>query len=293
MSRPPIIPIPTSRIPRRRPGLVRRVRILGIMGSVLLLLPTLPAQSAPPAVIGRAPSPSEVIAANVAVLGQGEIPAQQKAIATLGALPGPEVDRVLLALFERYRTGDLPVALWLEFFDAAARRDNPELKARLAEREKKLAASHDPLSPYRECLDGGDAAAGREIFTKRVEAGCVRCHSWNGEGGHIGPDLAPLHQVANRISILESIIDPNAVVAPGFQNILLTLKSGETVSGIMSFESDEQVIITSVVDGKKRTIPAQEITERTALPSPMPPGFGLILGKRAIRDLVEFLAASE
>jgi putative heme-binding domain-containing protein len=115
----------------------------------------------------------------------------------------------------------------------------------------------------------------------------------NGEGGHIGPDLATLHQTTDRLYILESIIDPNAVIAPGFQNVLLTLKSGESVSGILSFESDEEVVITSVVDGKTRKIPANDITERTSLPSAMPPGFGLALGKRAIRDLVEFIASQE
>jgi quinoprotein glucose dehydrogenase len=105
--------------------------------------------------------------------------------------------------------------------------------------------------------------------------------------------LTTLHQTTERIYILESIVEPNAVIAPGFQNVLLTLKSGETVAGILSFETEDEVVITSVVDGKKRKVPAGEIKERTPLPSAMPPGFGVALGKRAIRDLVQFLATME
>jgi len=61
----------------------------------------------------------------------------------------------------------------------------------------------------------------------------------------------------------------------------------------VSFESTDDITITSVVDGKKRRLKTADIAERTPLPSAMPPGLGLVLGKRAIRDLVEFLATLE
>jgi putative heme-binding domain-containing protein len=249
------------------------------------------AHAAPPAPANPALAPAQVVAANAAVLEtEGDIHAKQKALEAIGAQPGPEADRVLLAQFERFQKGGLPLGLWLELFEAAAKRDNPELKARVAEQQQKVAASHDPLSPYRECLEGGDAASGREIFTKKAEAGCIRCHQVNGEGGQIGPDLSSIQQVTDRLYILESIVDPDAVITTGFQNVLLTMKNGETVWGVASFESEEEIVLTSPVDGKKRTLATADIVERKPLPSAMPPGFGLILGKRAVRDLVEFLA---
>jgi hypothetical protein len=48
-----------------------------------------------------------------------------------------------------------------------------------------------------------------------------------------------------------------------------------------------------VVDGKKTKVKTADITERTPLPSPMPPHFGAVLDKRAIRDLVEFIAVGD
>ncbi len=222
-----------------------------------------------------------------------QLHAQQREIAKLATAPGPAADRELLALFERYRAGDLPAGLWLELFDAAAQRENPELKSRLAERARALEKSHDSLSRYRECLEGGDAGAGRAIFLQKPEAGCIRCHRVSGEGGEIGPELTALRQATDRVFILESIVDPNTTIATGFQNFLLTLKSGDAVSGVVTFESSDELVVTSPVDGRKRRVKTADIVERMPLPSAMPPGFGIVLGKRAIRDLVEFIATVE
>ena len=264
-------------------------RDLALPFAILMLLVMAGAASASP---GKARAPQSVAALAV-VLEKGELREQQEAMTALGNRPGPEADRVLLAQFDRFANGKLPPGLWLEFFDAVAKRKNPELQARWVKHQQKVSSSRDPLTPYRECLEGGNADSGREIFTKKVEAGCIRCHRVNGEGGEIGPDLSSIRQVTDRLYILESIVDPNAVIAAGFQNVMLTFKNGDSAWGIANFESDDQIILTSPVDGKKHTYAAADIVDRTPLPSAMPPGFGLILGKRAIRDLVEFLATNK
>lgn len=228
-----------------------------------------------------------------AAIESGDLRAGQKAIAQLAAQPGAAADRALLALFDRYLAGTLPAGLWLDLFEAAAARSSPELKSRLAAHEKKLADSRDPLARYRDCLEGGNAQAGREIFTKSPVANCVRCHRIEDEGAEIGPNLTVMRQVTDRIFILESIVDPSTTITAGFSHVLLTLKDGQSASGLLASEDNDEIILTSIVDGKKRTVPRADIVERTALPSAMPPGFAQILGKRALRDVVEFLASPE
>jgi len=286
-----ILPVPPFQANRRNRGQRHGGVIVAIAAFVLRSAAV--GQEEPGPALGAKAQRSAIVAEDAAVLERGRIRAQQKALASLGAQPGAEADQVLLAQFDRYRAGKLPLALWLDLFEAAAKRTDARLKGRLAEREREAGNSHDSLRSYRECLEGGDAEAGREIFTKKPQAGCIRCHTVNNAGGHIGPDLTTLHQTTERIFILESIIEPNAVIAPGFENVLLTLQDGKTVTGILSFEGEEEVTITSTVDGRKRKIPTAKIKERTPLPSAMPPGFGLALGKRAIRDLVQFLATIE
>lgn len=245
---------------------------------------------------GQNPPPDEpvrLLAEEAAVLENGRLSARQRALARLAVHPDPAASELLAAQFERYRTGDLPPALWLDLFEAAARRGDARLPALLAEREAALAQSNDPLARFRECLQGGNAEAGRMIFTSKPAAGCARCHAVDGQGGAIGPDLTWLRHSVDRLRILESIIQPDATHAPGFQPAVIRLKSGEELGGVVTWEGREEITLTSLADGKKRNLKTAEIQERIPAASPMPPAFGVVLSKRNIRDLIEFLAEGD
>ncbi len=236
---------------------------------------------------------SRPAADEAAVLGKGRIRAQQNALARLGRNSDPKADEILLAQFARYRAGELPPALWLDLFEAVGRRDNSMFKAMLAERQRELEKAGDPSLRFRECLEGGNADAGRAVFNKKPEAGCVRCHAVDGKGGQIGPELTWHRRTTERAHLLESIIEPNATMAVGYSCALLKLADGTEISGVISGENAGELTITSVVDGKKRRVKIAEIAERTPLPSLMPPHFGAVLSRREIRDLIEFLAAGD
>lgn len=237
--------------------------------------------------------PERTIAEEVAVLEKGRISARQRSFARLATHPDPAADGILRKQFERYRSHDLPAAVWLDLFDAMAKRGTPELKALLAERDAELAKATNPFKRFEECLEGGNGEAGRAVFEKRPEAGCVRCHSVDGKGGQIGPELTWLRHNTERSHILESIIIPNSTIATGFDSVALKLKSGETVAGIVRGESAVDLTLASFVDGKRSTVKLSKVVERTPLPSPMPPAFGQVLDQRAIRDLVQFIAEGD
>ncbi len=237
--------------------------------------------------------PERTLAEEIAVLEKGRMSARHRALTRLGVHSDPAADDVLRSQFERYRSGELPPALWLDLFEAMAKRNNAGLKALLAEREERLAKSADPVRRFEECLEGGDGERGRAIFTKKPEAGCIRCHSIDGKGGQIGPELTWLRKATERSHILESLILPNSTVATGFESVVLKLKNGETVAGIVRNESAEEIALASFVDGKRSSVKLSDVAERTPLPSPMPAHFGHVLDRRAIRDLVEFIAAGD
>jgi quinoprotein glucose dehydrogenase len=231
---------------------------------------------------------------NAPVLEKGaKVREQQEALATIADQAVPEADEVILAQFDKLAQNTLPPGLWLDLAEAAAKRDNPEIKKRLAEREEKLAASNDQLAKWKDCLEGGNAKAGREVFTEMAEVACMRCHKWKGEGGDVGPDLAKIAQASDRIYLLESIVDPNAKIAPGYDNVVLTLNNGDIIAGILNKEGAEEVTITNLSDGKKQQVKTAEIKERTHVPSAMPPGLANVMSKRNLRDLIEFLASGK
>ena len=151
-------------------------------------------------------------------------------------------------------------------------------------------AAKDPLAKWNECLEGGDAKAGRAIFTEKAEAACLRCHKVKGEGGDVGPDLGGIGKQKDRAYILQSIVDPSAVIAPGYENVVLTLKDGSMVAGLLNAETPKELTIASLTDGKRQKISKASVKDRLAVPSAMPPGLAEVLGKRGLRDVVEFLA---
>lgn len=60
----------------------------------------------------------------------------------------------------------------------------------------------------------GDAHRGAEIFQ---ELGCIGCHRVGAEGGHVGPDLTAIGASRSAQYILESSLDPNAVIVRGYK----------------------------------------------------------------------------
>jgi len=235
-------------------------------------------------------SPELAVEVNAAMLGHGSIHEQQAAIATIAEQQVNAADKALLAQFDRYDSGQLPPALWLDLFEAAEHRSNPELKERFASIERKSAQAADPLAKWSECLQGGNAKTGRQIFSEMAEAACMRCHKVKGEGGDVGPDLAGIGQRHDRPYILQSIVDPNAVIAPGYDNVVLTLQNGDIVAGILNSETGDEMVVTSVADGKKQQLKKSSVKERINAPSAMPPGLADVLGKRNLRDVIEYLA---
>jgi mono/diheme cytochrome c family protein len=67
---------------------------------------------------------------------------------------------------------------------------------------------------------GGGGVAGGSMDPMEMfrGAGCVGCHKIGTEGGAIGPDLTHLGARANAAAIRESILQPDAKIARGYQN---------------------------------------------------------------------------
>ena len=118
---------------------------------------------------------------------------------------------------------------------------------------------------------------------------CVRCHKANGEGGEVGPELTGLIEKKDRAYILTSIVHPNAAIAAGFENLLVTLKNGNSYAGVIKSESADTLEINSPEDGLVK-ISKADIKEREKGLSGMPEGFGDLLSRQDLRHLVEFIA---
>ena len=217
----------------------------------------------------------------------GTIVEKQRALSQLATVKNIAADRVLLSATEDLRANKLPAELQVDVIEAARTRGIPVLNEAINKYESQLPAS-DPLARYRAALAGGDAENGKRLFRSHAVAQCFRCHKIQGQGGEAGPDLSQLAARSPREHFLESLIDPNAKLAPGFGSVSYVLTDGRVVSGTLKAEDAKQVTVVTP-EGKSVVIPVSEIDERTAAKSAMPP-VGPILKLSEIRDVIEYLA---
>jgi quinoprotein glucose dehydrogenase len=221
-------------------------------------------------------------------LSKGSIPEQQAALATLAAIPDPQVDVLLNQWMKRLLDNKVPAPLKLDLLEAANQRNTPEIQDQIAAYESRRKAE-DPLRSHRECLEGGNADLGRKIFQERMDVYCARCHIINGQGGVAGPDLSTIGSSKDRLYIMESILYPNAKIAEGFETIVLTLQGDTTYAGLLTTETEATLEINSLEDGLV-TVNKAHIESIESGPSGMPEEIRQVLTKREVRDLVEFLS---
>jgi quinoprotein glucose dehydrogenase len=224
-------------------------------------------------------------------LGHGNLVEARGALTILGRMADAEADGVLERWLDKLLADQIPLAMQLDLLDAAGRRTAMGIKEKLARYEASR-SSQDPLARYREALEGGDAAAGKEVFLHKDEVQCVRCHKIGSRGGEVGPDLTGVGSRQKREYLLEAIVDPNRQIAKGFESVILVLSSGKFYTGIVKSE-DDRVVRLMTPEGKLLDVPKAQIEERQRGKSAMPEDIRKFLTKSELRDLVEFLASQK
>ena len=198
---------------------------------------------------------------------------KQAAISLLArALASPKSDELLNTYLSKFDS--LPAGLQLDFSEAAVAR---KLKA--------------PSPDLTHTLHGGNVERGADLFVNHLAAQCVRCHikSKNGKGSNVGPNLKAIGRKKDRAYILEALAEPQKVIAKGYGAISLTLKDGSNVAG--SYRSEENGIIEiRDAEDKVTKVKVTDVKERSEVVSTMPP-MGLIMTKREVRDIIEYLAS--
>ena len=230
-----------------------------------------------------------------AALAKGSIAEQQSALIALGELKNSDADAVLAKWLDKLLAGAVAPSLKLELLEAAAKRTGDIVKARLAtfnESRPDPRQNFFALESYAETLEGGNAANGKKMFFENIALSCARCHVIGGQGGEVGPALDGIGSRADRNHLLESIVNPSAKIAEGYDFFLIMLKNGSGHAGIINKETASELLLNSPEDGLV-TVKTADIKERIKGPSGMPPGLQMIVSKRELRDLIEYLASQK
>lgn len=147
----------------------------------------------------------------------------------------------------------------------------------IAGRAERLSGSYATVSSDREEVvkkllpiagKPGDLARGKEVYATT----CAVCHTFNGQGGKVGPDLTGIAPKSTQ-EILIDIIDPNRSVEANYRMWNVTTKSGDTFSGRLETETQSSVEILDTT-GQKHVVQRQDIESmQGSTASIMPAGF--------------------
>jgi putative membrane-bound dehydrogenase-like protein len=201
----------------------------------------------------------------------GNLTEKQATVALLtGTFASEKGDQLLTQLVASFDT--IPAGLQLDLAEAAAIR--------------KLTG---PAPDFAHTLQGGSAARGKDLFMNHLAAQCIRCHKVDKrKGSDIGPNLKSIGLQRTRTHLLQSLTEPQAVITDGYGSISLTLKNGTSIVGQFRKEKNGTVEVADP-EGKVTKVKIADIKERSPVVSTMPP-VGLILNKREVRDLIEYLS---
>lgn len=222
------------------------------------------------------------------VFDRGSIREQQRLIAVLGKMPSANTESIFQDLISRWSEGQIAPEIKLDILEAI----DSSGSAKLMEMTQSLHSEQTLMEQYAEALYGGDRREGWRIFNRHPTAQCTRCHSLAREGEHesttVGPPLYNIGNLLTREQLLQAVLEPSARISPGYGVVMLTLTDGQTLTGTLMEEKDNELVIKANNPEPIR-IQSSRISKRENLPSSMPP-VGSFLSKREVRDLVEFLA---
>ena len=141
-------------------------------------------------------------------------------------------------------------------------------------------------------LAGGDAARGRALFfDDKGSAVCGKCHRVGERGGTVGPELTHIGGTRDTGYIVESILAPAKTIASGYETVMLTMRGGQIVTGILRGEDANSLTLVDS-EGRAQRVRKADVDKRTAqTTSLMPENFREILTVAELQDVLAFLVS--
>ena len=136
----------------------------------------------------------------------------------------------------------------------------------------------------------GDVTRGAALFADEAKLACAKCHSITGQATKAGPDLYAVGDKFGRRDIVDAILLPSAVIAPGYGTVIAETKDGVEYQGILKQANDAGIQIMGA-DGKLVSIAKADLkSQRGTTTSLMPEGLQAGLTLQEFTDVVEYLA---
>jgi putative heme-binding domain-containing protein len=132
-----------------------------------------------------------------------------------------------------------------------------------------------------------DVTKGAALFATH----CAVCHSIQGKGGLVGPQLDGIgNRGADRL--IEDVLDPSRNVDTHFRLHELTLRSGVTAQGYVRGEAGQVLLLVDAAGNEQRIAKGDIVSDKELTVSPMPAVFGEAIGEGDFHGLIGWLLSA-
>jgi putative membrane-bound dehydrogenase-like protein len=161
-------------------------------------------------------------------------------------------------------------------------------EALLASLTADTAAQLKKLEELLAAVPNGDPRRGQLLFNS-AKAACSTCHAIGYHGGTLGPDLTSIGQIRTERDLLEAIVFPNASFARGYEPVVITTKNGQTIGGLLHNDGPDDMVLLTGPEAQTRIDKLTIANMEPGTVSLMPAGFGELLSRPELADLLAFL----
>ncbi len=135
----------------------------------------------------------------------------------------------------------------------------------------------------------GSPQAGSTLFHNAQGVGCIKCHTVDGQGGMVGPNLSDVAIKYPREHLIEDVLYPSRQIESGYQQTIVKTKDGDVQSGVIRQETEDDITMYDST-ARKIVIRKADIAQRkTSNLSVMPEGLQAGLTHEQFADLIAYL----
>ncbi len=139
-----------------------------------------------------------------------------------------------------------------------------------------------PWTPWME----GNPEAGEAVFFERAK--CGSCHRVAERGGGVGPDLTHIGAYRSAAFLTQEVLEPNAVLAPGWELVTVKLTSGQSISAALQQETADSVTVL-VGENDVREFARSEVERVIHRKRSKMPDYSGLLTVKEVADLIAYL----
>ena len=198
-------------------------------------------------------------------------------------------ERLVSVLLDAIERGDIGAsALGPSRWQRLREHRNASIRQR-AEALHSAADAGSPVKVYERRLPDvlartGNAESGAALFTKY----CSTCHTFDGAGGRVGPDLSGVRNQPVDALLLHIIV-PDYEIAPGFAAYTVQTRDERTIFGRLESEAPGSITLRDAA-GQPHSILRVDVKSMTAATSSlMPAGLDQQMSSQDLADLIAYL----